>query len=93
MRMLSFIAISVKQNNSPGGLPVADGNNNIWLAKNYLGLMPYLSLKLISVLMTWMELVVDFEHSFFQHMSVNLRGGDIGMTEHLLDGSQISASI
>jgi hypothetical protein len=38
-------------------------------------------------LMTRMELVVDFEHSFFQHMSVDLRGGDIGMTEHLLDRS------
>jgi hypothetical protein len=38
-------------------------------------------------LMSRMELVVDFEHSFFQHMSVDLRGGDIGMTEHLLDRS------
>ena len=85
--MLSFIAHSVKQNNSPGEPPVEDCNNDIWLAKNYLGLMPYLSPRLISGLMTWMELVVDFEHSFFQHMSVDLRGGDIGMTEHLLDRS------
>ena len=87
MRMVSFIAISVKQNNSPGGLPVADGNNNIWLAKNYLSLITYLSPRLISELTTWMELIVDFEHSFFQHMRVDLRGGDIGMTEHLLDRS------
>ena len=85
--MLSFIAQSVKQNNSPGEPPVVNCNNVIWLAKNYLGLMPYLSLRFISQLMTWMELVVDFEHSFFQHMRVNLRGGDIGMTEHLLDRS------
>ena len=85
--MLSFIARSVKQNNSSGEPPVADCNNVIWLAKNYLGLMPYLSPRLISELMTWMELVVDFKHSFFQHMRVDLRGGDIGMTEHLLDRS------
>ena len=85
--MLSFIVQSVKQNNSPGETPVEDCNNLIWLAKSYLGLMPYLSPKLISVLMTWMELVVNFEHSFFQHMRVDLRGGDIGMTEHLLNRS------
>ena len=85
--MLSFIAQSVKQNNSPGEPSVADGNNVIWLAKNYLSLMPYLFPSSLSKLMTWMELVVDFEHSFFQHMSVDLRGRDIGMTEHLLDRS------
>jgi hypothetical protein len=33
------------------------------------------------------ELVVDFEHSFFKDMGIDLRGGDIGMTQHLLDGS------
>ena len=83
--MLSFIVQSVKQNNSPSEPPVADGNNVLWLAKNYFGLISELSPKLISGLMTWMELVVDFEHSFFQHMRVDLSGGDIGMTEHLLD--------
>ena len=35
------------------------------------------------------ELVVDFQHSFFEDMGIDLRGRDIGMTQHLLDGSQI----
>ena len=31
------------------------------------------------------ELVVDFQHSFRKDMGIDLRGGDIGMTQHLLD--------
>ena len=33
------------------------------------------------------ELVVNFQHSFFENMGIDLRGGDIGMAQHLLDGS------
>ena len=38
-------------------------------------------------LVAGVELVVDFEHSFFKDMGIDLRGGDIGMTQHLLNRS------
>ena len=37
------------------------------------------------LLVARVELVVDFQHSFRKDMGIDLRGGDIGMTQHLLD--------
>jgi hypothetical protein len=40
-----------------------------------------------------MEAVVDRAHALLQHVSVDLRGGQIGVAEHHLDGSEIRAAL
>jgi len=70
------------------------GRNSLWLAKSCIGqqalaichrrLVAWVVL-LVGPRASRVELVVNFQHSFRKDMGIDLRGGDIGMTQHLLD--------